>query len=356
MKKRFGKQFLCYLLSVTLFASVLQVPVGALQVSPQDGTKQSVENKTDSSEITSDTTSVRKEEKTLDFALNGGSFIEGYQSPSSYPADKLPDGSVISKPGYAFAGWYDNKEFSGEAVTKIDTSYKGPLVLYAKWMDPYYYVDIPANVKADGSELKLSGAADGLYEQEVVKVSVNSENNWHLKNHDALLSYQLKEKDTKLIPENGVPVINLTSTKKSDEKVYVCEVTEDPQTAGEYQDTLTFEIGHESPSYTINYEANGGFKDDPKNPGSLISFEEETLAPGTSLGDLPIAIKSGYTFLGWCYDEGCTRYVATTDRLLCDTTLYAAYTEDQAFQSHAIAAFARAIDVDGASLVIQVTD
>lgn len=51
MKKRFGKQFLCYLLSVTLFASVLQVPVGALQVSPQDGTKQSVENKTDSSEI-----------------------------------------------------------------------------------------------------------------------------------------------------------------------------------------------------------------------------------------------------------------------------------------------------------------
>ena len=73
-------------------------------------------------------------------------------------------------------------------------------------------------MKADGSELKLSGAADGLYEQEVVKVSVNSENNWHLKNHDALLSYQLKEKDTKLIPENGVPVINLTSTKKSDEK------------------------------------------------------------------------------------------------------------------------------------------
>ena len=51
MKKRFGKQFLCYLLSVTLFASVLQVPVGALQVSPQDGTKQSVENKTDSSEV-----------------------------------------------------------------------------------------------------------------------------------------------------------------------------------------------------------------------------------------------------------------------------------------------------------------
>ena len=53
--------------------------------------------------------------------------MRGYQSPSSYPADKAPDGSVISKPGYAFAGWYDNKrEFSGEAVTKIDISYTGP--------------------------------------------------------------------------------------------------------------------------------------------------------------------------------------------------------------------------------------
>ena len=104
MKKRFGKQFLCYLLSVTLFASVLQVPVGALQVSPQDGTKQSVENKTDSSEITSDTTSVRKEEKTLDFALNGGFFIEGYQSPSSYPADKLMDRSSVSRGMHLQAG------------------------------------------------------------------------------------------------------------------------------------------------------------------------------------------------------------------------------------------------------------
>lgn len=149
--------------------------------------------------------------------------------------DKLPDGSVISKPGYAFAGWYDNKEFSGEAVTKIDTSYTGPLVLYAKWTDPYYYVDIPANVKADGSELKLSGAADGLYEQEVVKVSVNSENNWHLKNHDALLSYQLKEKDTKLIPENGVSVINLTSTKKADWN---------KARGGSYKTAVTFTISY----------------------------------------------------------------------------------------------------------------
>ncbi|MGN0379008.1 MAG: InlB B-repeat-containing protein [Butyrivibrio sp.] len=67
-------------------------------------------------------------------------------------------------------------------------------------------------------------------------------------------------------------------------------------------------------------------------------------------------MKSGYTFLGWCYDEACTKYVATTDRLLGDITLYASYAENQPFESHSIATFARAIDVEGDSLVIQITD
>lgn len=355
MKKRFGKQILCYVLSTALFASVLQVPAGAAGISSyhETGQRAAEENQ---SELAEEKAAAGQTEKSLDFDLNGGFVTEGYKTPESYPASKLPDETVISKPGYAFAGWYDNKELSGEAVTEVDDSYTGSLLLYAKWTDPYYYVDIPKSTVTDGSEVKLSGKADGLYEQEAVRVSIHSENNWNLKNQNALLSYQLKEKETKLILENDVPVINLTPANKSVEKTYVCEVTGEPETAGQYQDTLTFDIGHETPDYTIHYEANGGFMDDPQNPGSLISFEDKVQAPGTSLSDLPIAIKSGYTFLGWCYDEACTRYVATTDRLLGDITVYAAYTENQAFQSHAISAFARAIDVDGASLVIQVTD
>lgn len=48
--------------------------------------------------------------------------------------------------------------------------------------------------------------------------------------------------------------------------------------------------------------------------------------------------------------------MATTDRLLGDITLYASYAENQPFESHSIATFARAIDVEGDSLVIQITD
>ena len=362
MKRSFGKQTLCYLLSLTLFTSALQIPTGATEVSPNRQNEQSAiaqqgENETETTELTSEAAATAQTEKSLDFVCDGGTFQDGYQVPTSYPLQKLPDETVINKPGYAFAGWYDNKDFSGEAVTGVsDTDYTGPVVLYAKWTDPYYYVDIPATVATDGTEIRLSGEADGLYDEESVKVKVHSENDWNLKNQDALLSYQLKEKKTKRILENDVPVIQLTPSQKSEEKVYVCEVTGEAEVAGQYNDTLTFQIGQESQDYTIDYEANGGFKDDPQNPGNLISFESETLAPGTLLSDLPVAIKSGYTFLGWCYDKTCTEYVATNDRLLGDITLYASYTENQEFESHSIATFARAIDVDGASLVIQVTD
>ena len=246
MKKRFGKQILCYVLSTALFASILQVPIGAAGVSSYHETGQRAVEE-NQSELAEEKAAAGQTEKSLDFDLNGGFFTEGYKTPESYPASKLPDETVISKPGYAFAGWYDNKELSGEAVTEVDDSYTGSLLLYAKWTDPYYYVDIPKSTVTDGSEVKLSGKADGLYEQEAVRVSIHSENNWNLKNQNALLSYQLKEKETKLILENDVPVINLTPANKSVEKTYVCEVTGEPETAGQYQDTLTFDIGHETP-------------------------------------------------------------------------------------------------------------
>ena len=349
MRKRFGKQILCYLLSIALFASSLQIPTSAAETSPN--------HETETSEMTSRTVTANNTEKSLDFACNGGTFTEEYRAPASYPVQKLPDETVINKPGYAFAGWYDNKDLKGAAITEVsDSDHTGPVVLYAKWTDPYYYVDIPAVVATDGSEIKIRGESDGLYDQESVSVSIHSENDWNLKNNDVILPYQLKEKDTSMALLNDVSVLYLSPSRKSDEKVYVCEVIQEPEVAGQYEDTLTFQIGYESKNYTIDYEANGGFKDDPENPGNLISFEKETLTPGTVLDDLPIAIKSGYTFLGWCYDEACTKYVATTDRLLGDITLYASYVENQPFEAHSIATFARAIDVDGSSLVIQVTD
>lgn len=352
MRKRLWKQFLCYLLGVAILASSVQIPAKAAESANGNAGAQ-----VQSAETQATTRAAARTDKTLGFDCNGGAFAEGYQVPDAYPVQKLPDGSDISKPGYAFAGWYEQEDFTGTAVTEVsDADHSGPVVLYAKWTDAYYYIDIPASVAADGSELKISGESEGLYEQESVSVCVRSQNDWNLKNNSAELSYLLKDKATLLPLENDTSVMSLSSSEKSQERVFVCEVTGKPEIAGQYQDTLTFQITHKSNNYTLRYEGNGGSMDDPQNPGYLIDFEEETRAPGSTLDGLPVAIKSGYTFLGWCYDAECTKYVGTADRLLNDTTLYASYTENQPFEAHTIATFARAIDADGASLVIQVTD
>lgn len=363
MKKGLGKRLVSLILCAAMLVTMVPDLIYAAQGDGQNVTvqKESGEN-ADAGEAAATETAAAQQsedmtEKSLEYALNGGSFVEGYMAPDTYPQMDLPDWQDVTNPGYAFGGWYDNKELAGDAIASVsDADYKGPVVLYAKWTDSCYYVDIPANVSADGGELTFGGTADGLYADDRVQVSVQSENDWNLKDGTERLPYELHDKATDVVLENQVPVLSLSDTDKKEERTYVCNLMKEPEVTGYYKDTLTFKVAFESRDYTITYEANGGFRDDPDNPGEALLFEKETCAPGTQLDNLPIAIKNGYTFLGWCYDEACTQYVADTDRLLGDVTLYASFTENQQLESHTIATFARAIDVDGASFVLQVTD
>ena len=95
---------------------------------------------------------------------------------------ELPGAEQITKAGYEFAGWYDNEEFNGEPVTSLSTAdHSGSVVLYAKWTERYYYVDIPQTVNADGDKLTIKADAGGLYDKDHVSVTVQSENDWKLK-------------------------------------------------------------------------------------------------------------------------------------------------------------------------------
>ena len=99
-------------------------------------------------------TSEENEERGIDYKKNGGTFREGYEAPSEYPATGLPGAEDITKPGYEFGGWYDNPELTGEAVTGLDTDqYSGNVVLYARWIERYYRVDIPSEVSVDQDSL-----------------------------------------------------------------------------------------------------------------------------------------------------------------------------------------------------------
>lgn len=57
-----------------------------------------------------------------------------FQQPEEEP---ILDGSVINvwKVGYVFAGWYDNKEFTGDAITEIPENLIGVYNLYARWVE-----------------------------------------------------------------------------------------------------------------------------------------------------------------------------------------------------------------------------
>lgn len=43
----------------------------------------------------------------------------------------IPQNLVLE--GYQFIGWYDNKEFIGEKIIRLDTNIYQNITLYAKW-------------------------------------------------------------------------------------------------------------------------------------------------------------------------------------------------------------------------------
>lgn len=87
------------------------------------------------------------------------------------------------------------------------------------------------------------------------------------------------------------------------------------------------------------------YRDNPDKPGESMEITQQKLPAGTTLNDLPLAVRKSGTFVGWCYDRECTDYVGSEDRLLGDLTLYAAYTDMQPMESVTMDTYARAYDV-----------
>ncbi len=71
----------------------------------------------------------------IDYNLNEGDWgtatYPSHYSPNT--SEKLPTGENMYKMGYSFAGWYTDKDFSGEPVTEIPIGSTGDKKIYAKW-------------------------------------------------------------------------------------------------------------------------------------------------------------------------------------------------------------------------------
>jgi len=346
------KRLVSMILSAVLFATSVPVAAFAEDASTQNPVVHSEEG-------TSQGSNARKESG-IDYKKNGGTFAEGYTAPSNYdePVTELPGAEQITKAGYEFAGWYDNEEFNGEPVTSLSTAdHSGSVVLYAKWTERYYYVDIPQTVNADGDKLTIKADAGGLYDKDHVSVTVQSENDWKLKSGLHSLAYELRNPQSGSALENGSVVASLTKDESHKQQEYDCNILDKPNYTGDYTDHLTFDIAFQDTAYNITYETNGGTitKKNPQKADQMITVTQEQYQAGTVLKDLPAPVKKSSTFLGWCYDEACTRYVDSKDRLLSDVTLYASYADNQPMEEVSMATYARANDV-AADFTIPVTD
>lgn len=74
---------------------------------------------------------------TLSYVLNGG---EKANSRVSYTSETATFalGEASGREGYTFAGWYDNPDFEGDAVTEVPLGSSGDKTFYAKWTAEEY--------------------------------------------------------------------------------------------------------------------------------------------------------------------------------------------------------------------------
>ncbi|MBR6010035.1 MAG: InlB B-repeat-containing protein [Alphaproteobacteria bacterium] len=88
----------------------------------------------------------------ITYEMDGGALRNGETNPSTYTIEDVNDTEVRNmqilkepkKDHYNFKGWYDNANYSGEAVTYVPAGRTGDFTLWAKW-EPAEYVTFYCN-------------------------------------------------------------------------------------------------------------------------------------------------------------------------------------------------------------------
>lgn len=199
--------------------------------------------------------------------------ITFYEQTDGTPVVKsYPDGETITLPapadypGYAFAGWYDNPQFSRMPVTRVTVYAGNTYTYYARWEETSYTITFEGEGTDGLSDIMYYyGDDDDLPEPERAGYSFAG---WSL------------------VPQEEMGV--------DDEPFYSIS-------ADMYGDKTLYAVWKPE-VYTIYFDPNGG--DAVATAGAATYGENYTFTP---------AERTGYTFLGWfSATEGGTQY--TDDR------------------------------------------
>lgn len=256
----------------------------------------------------------------INYVLDGGTNSEN--NPNEYVPEKLP--LLLENPtksGYKFVGWYDNENFTGEAITEISAGTMGDVTLYAKWNALDYRISYELNggtnaENPDGydvSDLPVSLHAPsrtgyifkGWYmgENRVLAIPVGTTGNVVVSAKWEPITYTID-----FNTNGGLPTLSSIDYTIESDSFTLQEITKvgytfDGWYNGETKVTeiTTGTYGNmplvatwTADLYTISYDLADGVNN-PENPTSY------TIESG--LITLKNPTRDGYTFLGWYNGE-----------------------------------------------------
>lgn len=256
----------------------------------------------------------------INYVLDGGTNSEN--NPNEYVPEKLP--LLLENPtksGYKFVGWYDNENFTGEAITEISAGTMGDVTLYAKWNALDYRISYELNggtnaENPDGydvSDLPVSLHAPsrtgyifkGWYmgENRVLAIPVGTTGNVVVSAKWEPITYTI-DFDT----NGGLPTLSSIDYTIESDSFTLQEITKvgytfDGWYNGETKVTeittgtygnMTLVATWTADLYTISYDLADGVNN-PENPTSY------TIESG--LITLKDPTRVGYTFVGWYNGE-----------------------------------------------------
>ena len=154
---------------------------------------------------------------TVTLVTNDGTINSGYVTEYTYGVGAtLP--TDVTRSGYAFAGWYEQSDFSGSKVTEITATDTGNKTYYAKWLSTDAGV---ASVSVNGVAGNISG------NQITVTLPPNS-------------ALPDGTDDITITPAAGAVYSNLTFSADTESATYTFTVTaEDGTTTANYTVTVT---------------------------------------------------------------------------------------------------------------------
>lgn len=294
----------------------------------------------------------------IEYILNEGT--NDSDNPSTYT---IESSSITLKDptreGYAFAGWYDNTEFTGNKITTIPQGSTGDKTFYAKWLRN---IDEPQNVTVTydgkshtiaGSDYQITGPdqainvgtytytvkpkdgfcwSDGTTGEKTVTVTINKATLTA-----TYLGDSITFGDT---PEYKVQVTGFVNGEDAESAVgFTAPAIADadkPDTSSNVALSMTLTpSGGSAMNYDFSY-ASGSFNMGVKT--WTISFDGNGGTPtadhlvtndSLKIENLPTAERDGYTFLGWFTAKDGGEEVTEDTAFDADTTVYAHWKADE---------------------------